>query len=82
MFDMAGSSIQVSLVQVTRQLGWSAFINVFVVVVTHLILVLLVINDAPTLWTPRPFSNPMGLYLTAPWVRYRRLDQGGGRGGR
>lgn len=41
MFDMAGSSMQVSLVQVTRQLGWSAFISVFVVVVTHLILVLL-----------------------------------------
>ncbi|KAJ3545817.1 hypothetical protein NM208_g2324 [Fusarium decemcellulare] len=42
MFDTAAPSSQVSLVQVTRPLGWTAFIVVVILVVVHLLLVLLV----------------------------------------
>jgi hypothetical protein len=41
MFDSAAPSLQVSLVQVIRPLGWTAYIVVVGVVVLHLILVLL-----------------------------------------
>ncbi|KAF5705173.1 hypothetical protein FMUND_12196 [Fusarium mundagurra] len=43
MFDEVGPSLQVSLVQVTRPLGWTAFIAVAAVTVLHLILVLSVL---------------------------------------
>ncbi|KAF5003869.1 hypothetical protein FDECE_9617 [Fusarium decemcellulare] len=42
MFDTAAPSLQVSLIQVTRLLGWTAFIIVVILVVLHLLLVLLV----------------------------------------
>ncbi|KAF4447978.1 hypothetical protein F53441_8569 [Fusarium austroafricanum] len=43
MFDAVGPSLQVSLTQVTRPLGWTAFIIVAAVTVLHLVLVLSVI---------------------------------------
>ncbi|KAH7459081.1 hypothetical protein FOMA001_g20304 [Fusarium oxysporum f. sp. matthiolae] len=43
MFDKAAPSSRISLVQVTRPLGWTAFIIVAGVAVLHLLLVLLVI---------------------------------------
>ncbi|RGP70198.1 hypothetical protein FSPOR_4098 [Fusarium sporotrichioides] len=43
MFDAVGPSWQVSLVQVTRPLGWTAFIIVIDIAVLHLIIVLLVV---------------------------------------
>ncbi|KAJ9419390.1 hypothetical protein FOXG_19701 [Fusarium oxysporum f. sp. lycopersici 4287] len=43
MFDTAAPSSRVSLVQVTRPLGWTAFIIVVSVVMLHLLLVLLAI---------------------------------------
>jgi hypothetical protein len=41
MFDSAAPLFQVSLVQVTRPLGWTAYIVVVGVVILHLILILL-----------------------------------------
>ncbi|KAF5612806.1 hypothetical protein F25303_14315 [Fusarium sp. NRRL 25303] len=40
MFDAIGPSLQVSLTQVTRPLGWTAFIIVAVVTLLHLVLIL------------------------------------------
>ncbi|KAK2685419.1 hypothetical protein QWA68_015621 [Fusarium oxysporum] len=75
MFDMVGSSMQVSLVQATRQLGWSAFISVLVVVMTHLILVLLVILMSRLSGVPGRFQNVWASIsqllgsVTEDWIR-------------
>ncbi|KAM5523933.1 hypothetical protein FOXYSP1_14276 [Fusarium oxysporum f. sp. phaseoli] len=74
-FDIVGSSMQVSLVQATRQLGWSAFISVLVVVVTHLILVLLVILMSRLSGVPGRFQNVWASIsqllrsVTEDWIR-------------
>jgi hypothetical protein len=43
MFDAVGPSRQVSMVQITQPLGWTAFVIVVIMVVVHLILVFAVI---------------------------------------
>jgi hypothetical protein len=71
MFDKAAASSQVSLVQATQPLGWTAFIIVAGMTVLHLLLVLLIIFFISPRWKSQSDWRRMGLCLTATWAYYR-----------
>lgn len=75
MFDTTAPSLQVSLVQVIRPLGWTAYTIVVTIVVSHLLLVLLTIIIFYKRWKAQPVGKLVDRHLAGPWAYHRRLDQ-------